>query len=130
MPLPILLGQPGSGFDKSNRLSLYKVYVRTKRPYVAQDPNNPYCLYDLMQALRQMCEPTQERLFCKKKTRMTGGNNFRVNETKPYGPDLMQAKCKELAEQCDFLDYAMFAAHSNRRNQISNNVNNNAPVNE
>ena len=58
---------------------------------------------------------------------MTGDNPYRVGPNKSYGPDLLQAKCKELAEQCGFLDYHLFAAHSNRRSQISNNVNNNAP---
>ena len=90
IPAPVLVGRPGEGWDKSNQLCLNKcVYLRKERPHVAEDKENPWCIYKLMKHYRDMCHPEQERLFCYSNKNRTKDNPYRISKNMVIGPNYL-----------------------------------------
>jgi hypothetical protein len=111
-------------FDKSNPLKLTSVKYRKQlspiAPRVYANPDDELCPVKFLKFIRSVCEPDQQRVFCKESS-TAQKHEFRVkklpylyNKNLPLGENTISTANKKFAQLIGFENWERCTNHGNR----------------
>ena len=122
------------GCDKTQSLSVANHTILTSdvRNIHVCDPDDFLDLYILMMKYKEMCDPTQDRFYCKKLSGLQlqkHAEKFRTikyqsNKNLPIGYNTLSKWGQELAKKCGVEDWKKCTNHGFRSYAITENANN------
>lgn len=120
-------------WDKGNQLRLNSTTPRCNTdlpPRMYPNENDPLCPYKFLLFFRGLCEPDQERVFCKEATAKQLRQYrkkklpYLYSKKKPIGENNVDGNTKEFAQEMGFANWEKCTNHGNRKLGITTLVTN------